>query len=333
VKAQLRKRVADEIGAPADNVWLFPCGMAAIYMLHSAIVELFPNRRCVQFGFPYVDTLKVQQKFGAGTHFLPNGDATDVMRLAEIAASEPIAALYTEFPSNPLLRSPDLARLAELSRRHGFPLLVDDTIAGFRNVDVLPLVDAVTSSLTKFFSGAGDVTAGSLVLNPQGQHYDRLAEWLHRHYEDLVWEADAVVLAQNSVDYAERMREINRNAERLADFLRGHPRIERIYYPKFESPAEYRACLKPNGGYSGLLSIDLIDSARNAPRGYDRLRISKGPNLGTNFTLACPYTILAHYQELDWAESCGVSRYLIRVSVGREDADDLIARFEEALSE
>ena len=90
--------------------------------------------------------------------------------------------------------------------------------------------------------------------------------------------------------------------------------------------------LRRNGGFGGLLSLELIDPERNAPKFYDALRVCKGPNLGMNYTLACPFTILAHYHELDFAERCGVSRWLIRVSVGLEDADDLIGRFDAALA-
>ena len=64
---------------------------------------------------------------------------------------------------------------------------------------------------------------------------------------------------------------------------------------------------------------------------YDRIHLSKGPSLGTNFSLCCPYTLLAHYQELKWAASCGVPRYLLRVSAGLEEPGDLIARFAAAL--
>lgn len=79
-----------------------------------------------------------------------------------------------------------------------------------------------------------------------------------------------------------------------------------------------------------LVSFTLRDRSA-APKVFDRLRVSKGPSLGTNYTLACPYTLLAHYTELDWAERCGVRRDLIRISVGLEDPADLITRFAEAL--
>ena len=80
------------------------------------------------------------------------------------------------------------------------------------------------------------------------------------------------------------------------------------------------------------MSVIVKDEDRNAMAFYDHLRVCKGPSLGANYALACPYTLLAHYDELDFVESHGVSRYLVRVSIGLEDLTDLKARFDEALS-
>ncbi|MEX0700892.1 MAG: PLP-dependent transferase [Planctomycetales bacterium] len=338
--AGLRSRVAAMHGVAAENVFLFPCGMSAIFALYRALAQLLPARRSVQFGFPYVDTLKVQEKFGKGVAFFPQGSAAEIDRIADLVAEEPIGGLYTEFPSNPLLSSPDLKALADLAKKHGFPLIVDDTLAACVNADVLAAADAVTTSLTKFFSGAGDVTGGALVLNPRSAFHGDLSSRLNAEFEDLLWPGDALVLERNSRDYTQRVARINATAEALADFLREHPRVARVDYPKFRTPREYAAFQRPTAGgqrpaacYGGLLSIVLEDEARAAPRFFDALRVCKGPNLGTNYTLACPYTVLAHYGELDWAESCGVSRWLVRVSVGLEEPGDLIERFAEALDE
>lgn len=331
VTAALRERVAVMQGVPVDDVFLFPCGMSAVFALHRAVSKLLHGRRSVQFGFPYVDTLKVLEKFGPGSVFYPRGSAEELNRLAQLAGEEPLAGVYTEFPSNPLLSSPDLRALAAIAKRHGFPLFVDDTLAACVNADIIPVADAVTTSLTKFFSGAGDVTAGAVALNPRGAFHADLAAALRADFEDLLWEGDARVLEANSRDYARRAQRINATAEALAEFLRDHPRVARVDYPKFRDRERYDAFRRDGGGYGGLLSILLHDAPEAAPRFFDALRVSKGPNLGANFTLACPYTILAHYSELEWAESCGVSRWLVRVSAGLEDADDLIERFAEAL--
>jgi cystathionine gamma-synthase len=345
-KATIRQRIANAVGRDIDDVFLFPSGMAAIFAAFRALQRLRSGRRSVQFGFPYVDNLKVLERFGEGSGqsavgsgdeasrfvvFYPHGNATDVDRLSSLVANEELLGLFCEFPSNPLLRSPDLRRLRELADLHNFPLLVDDTLGTFVNVDVLPVADVVATSLTKYFSGAGNVMGGSLVLNRQRPSYAAIRQALLDEFEDLLWPADAVVLERNSRDFVARVQRINRTAEQLCDWLAKHPAVERVSYPKFETLENYRAFLRPGGGYGGLFSIVLHDAARRAPAVYDALQISKGPNLGCNFTLCCPFTLLAHYQELDFAERCGISRYLLRVAVGLEDTEWLIERFDRAL--
>jgi cystathionine gamma-synthase len=331
-KAAIRGRVARLAGVSSEDVFLFPCGMSAMFCLHRVLTGLHRNRKTVQFGFPYVDTLKVQEKFGAGVHFFARGDADDAAALDALLAKDAIGGLYTEFPSNPLLISPDMERLGRLAREHEFPLIVDDTVASFFNADVLSVADVVCSSLTKYFSGVGDVTGGALLVNRRSPFSTDLLERIAREFEDVVWGADAVVLEQNSRDFEARLPRVNSSAECLADYLQSHRQVADVFYPKFQTPALYRQFVTPRGGFGGLLSLVLHDAASATPQFFDALAVSKGPNLGTNYTLACPYTILAHYRELDFAEACGVSRYLIRVAVGLEDPDDLIQRFKLALA-
>src|SRR5262249_3968646 len=123
----------------------------------------------------------------------------------------------------------------------------------------------------------------------------------------------------------------SRSALALAEYLQSHPAVEYVYYPALGGRDSYDRFRRSRGGYGGLLSIVLKNPEQHSRGFFDRLRVCKGPNLGMNYTLACPFTILAHYTELDFAESCGVSRWLVRISVGLEPADELIARFREAL--
>lgn len=333
--APARAAVVERIAAAADadprDVFLFPCGMNAMYAVHRALCRMNPARPTVQFGFPYVDSLKIQEKFGAGVRLFPRGDAAELAELEAMLHRQPIAGLFTEFPSNPLLRTPDLERLERLARYYEFPLIVDDTIAGFTNVDVLPACDAVTTSLTKSFSGVGNVTAGSVVLSAAGPFHSELSAALGADGPATIWGEDLLVLEENSRRFAERIAACSAGAAALAEFLHARPEVAAVFYPRYETSGEYDAFRRPGGGYGPLFSVLLENPEHNAPRFFDALRISKGPNLGTNYTLACPYTILAHYRELDFAERHGVSRWLIRVSVGLEPPDDLIGRVEQAL--
>jgi cystathionine gamma-synthase len=89
--------------------------------------------------------------------------------------------------------------------------------------------------------------------------------------------------------------------------------------------------MRKGGGYGGLLSF-VLKAERKTARVYDALRLCKGPSFGTVFTLVSPYTMLAHYHELEWAEDCGVSPNLLRVSCGLEPFEVIQAAFENALA-
>ncbi|KAI8841022.1 pyridoxal phosphate-dependent transferase [Chytriomyces cf. hyalinus JEL632] len=317
-----------------SHVYLFPTGMSAIYNAYRAAQALLPNRKTVQFGFPYTDTLKIQEKFNdAGCIFLGHGTNAELDDLEKLLESgERVSALFCEFPSNPLLKSADLKRIRSLADRFDFLLIVDETIGNFYNVGVLSWADIVVSSLTKIFSGDSNVMGGSAVLNPTSPNFERVKRAFEEIYEDTMWDEDALFLERNSRNFVARLTRINQSAEKLATFLHNHPKVEKLHYPLFSDHDIYAAHMREGGGYGGLLSVILPDSV-SAARFYDRLDVAKGPSLGTNFTLASPYTILAHFTELEWAEKFGVPARLVRVSVGLEDVDELIAKFDAALNE
>lgn len=327
----LLERIAGFAGVPADCVYLFKSGMAAIYTLHRMMMRMRPDGSCVQFGFPYVDTLKVQQDFGFRSMFFPIGNKSDLKMLERLAVLDRVGGIFCEFPSNPLLTSPDLHALAKIARRQHIPLIVDDTVSSWLNVNLLDVADVTVTSLTKYFSGRGDVMGGVAIINPASPRFNQIRSAFRAEYEDTTWGENLVLLEEQSRDFPERMRQINETTAALTDWLGTCPEVERLYYPAQHTRERYDAFKRPDGGYSGLFSVVLKDPARTTPAFYNALRICKGPNLGTTFSLCCPFTMLAHYDELDWAEQCGVSRYLIRFSTGLESFDDLRDRIQTAL--
>ena len=326
-KQTIRARLATLSGVSPDDVFLFPSGMNAMAAAHRLVTALRPNLPTVQLDFPYVDVLRVQQEFGSGVVFFPVADADAVQKVGALADGGTIAAVFAEVPSNPLLNCVPLDALSDRLRVAGIPLVLDDTVASVVNLDALVVADLVTSSLTKAVSGVGDVIAGALTLNPRSPHYTFFRTALDTE-PDLLWAEDAIVLERNSRDFADRVHCMNRNAEALTDFLKTHPAVARVWYP--ENPHLFGRMARPKGGRRCLFSFLLKNEAQTAAF-YDNLHLSKGPSLGTNFSLCCPYTLLAHYRELDWAANCGVPRHLLRVSAGLEDAKELIRRFREAL--
>lgn len=331
VKRALRQRLAGLAGVPESQVSLHPSGMAAIHQALRLVAALHPGRPTAQVGFPYLDSLKLQQKVGSGAEFLPMADDAAMTRLEGRLAAGELAGVFCEVPSNPLMRSPDLARLSRATRAAGVPLVVDDSLATFVNHDFRPYADILVSSLTKYFAGTGEAMGGTLVLNPASPLAAALDAARRDDDEDLLFGEDAAVILAGAADVETRLATINRHAETLATWLAAHPEVARVHYPTLETPDLYRQALRPTGGHGGMLAFVVHEAERRASAVFDRLAVNKGPSFGLRTTLACPYTLLAHFTELDWAESCGVSRYLIRVSVGLEQPDELIARFDAAL--
>ena len=329
-EVDLRRRLASWSGQPAKMGHLYASGMAAIFAAFRAATEGGEPGKTIQLEFPYVDAHRIQRHLGRGVHLLL-GDAI-VEELECCLLAENIRAVFCEIPCNPLTRTVDLPAVSKLCREAGVPLIVDDTLGTVHNVDVYPYADVVTTSLTKNISGVGDVMAGSAWVSGESPMAERLQKFLEDDVSAPLFAEDAKVLLANSEDFPRRMDLINRNGAALAAHLSGQALVERVYYPARETPDYYQQVRRSRGGYGGLLTILLAGGERAARSFYDALAVSKGPSLGTNFTLACPYTLLAHYDELAWAERCGVSRNLIRVAAGLEPIDVLIERFDAALA-
>ncbi|KAL4072478.1 pyridoxal phosphate-dependent transferase [Scleroderma yunnanense] len=367
-KSALRRRMAgffvcDESvpSVTEDDVFLFPCGMSALWNAHQLLMGCRPPERSVVFGFPYTDTIKILQKSGPGAIFYGYGEDSDIddldtmlaKKVTETPSQPPILALFTECPSNPRLHTVNMPRLRALADKYDFLIVIDETIGTFANVDVLPYADIVVTSLSKFVCGYATALGGSLVVNPRMRYHTLLKEHLTSMYEDTYFDPDAIVMERNSRDFSERMRITNTNAEYICDFLHtrsieggasekdglGAPVIKRVYYPKYVSRKNYEVCRRrlptgeldtENGGYGGLFSLTFT-SMKASETFYNTLEVAKGPTLGTTFTLCCPYTLLGHYWELDWAASYGVDEGLVRVSIGTEDRAELFRAVEVAL--
>ncbi|KAJ7366749.1 pyridoxal phosphate-dependent transferase [Mycena albidolilacea] len=333
------------------DVFLYPTGMAAIWNAHQLALAVRPPQKSVCLGFTYTDTLKVLEKWGPGCHFIGDGSLDELEKLLEAESQRdpttpPIVALFTEFPSNPLLRSADLPRLRSLADKYDFLVVIDETVGNFVNVEVFPFADVVVSSLTKVFSGYSNVMGGSLCLNPQGRHYAELKAHMAAHYEDTYFDEDAIYMERNSRDFRRRVKVIDDNAEAVCEFLRSKsaaggaasPVVRDVFYPKYVTRERYERCrIKADpalgieeGGYGGLFSVTFT-SLPAATAFFDNLACYKGPSLGTNFTLACPYAVLVHYSEMEWAASFGVDETMVRVSVGMDEPVGLLAGFQKAV--
>lgn len=329
----LSRAIAKLNGGEEEKTFIFSSGISAALAALRALPGLREGKKTLQLEFPYVDSLKIQERFGSGVVYLneAEGESFDEA-LQRIRAGE-FAGVFAEIPSNPLLRTIDLKRVSEACRFSQTPLVLDDSATGPLNVDVLPFADILTSSLTKWVSGAGDVMAGAASISADSPLAEALTESISADAAECapLYIADAEVLLSNLKGYAKRNTTTNSNALALVDFLKNHPAVKNVWHPSVTHTEQYESVMRKNGGHGGLISIALTNP-KKALKVYDSLKLSKGPSFGTPFTLVCPYTLLAHYQELAWTEDCGVPKNLIRISVGLEPAETIIAAFQQALT-
>ena len=326
----LRQHLAGFYDCAEDDIFLAPTGMAAQFAALRVVMQRAPGRPTAQLGFPYVDTLKLQQKLGHGGTLLHRLD-TIAQDLSALMRNQPLAACFGEIPGNPLLGSSDLRQIRPLLREHGVPFIADDVVATPFNIDLSGYADLIATSLTKYVVGTADAMGGALICHPRSPWHSELKAIAAAQHEELSWGDDVAVIEAQARGFPDRMARHNANGLFIAEKLRAHPAIERVWYPKWEFSEAYEAVRRSNGGWGSLITFLPKNAETRSPRIFDALAVSKGPSLGTVFTLACPFTLLAHYTELEWAESCGVSRHLIRVSIGLEDREELWQRFAAAL--
>ena len=320
-------RIAQYTNNNSDDIYLTSSGMSALHTSLEIIYKIFPKKPTLQIGFPYVDVLKLPMNIFHGAKLITEEKCDDIE--SKIRQINP-AALIIELPSNPMLKCVNIKKISVIASKFNIPIIIDDTVGSNLNINSIKYADIVFTSLTKIFSGSGDILAGSLVMNPNSKWINQFRNALLEINIPKLSDGDIVSLEKESRDLQNRVFKQNQACLKLKRKLENHKEIKNIFHP--ENCPNYNSILKSNGGYGCLLSFELKGGLEKAVKFYNSLKISKGPSLGTKFTLVCPYVLLAHYNELDWAESFGIPSHLIRVSVGLEDQDQLWKIFSEALN-
>ncbi|SJL02468.1 related to O-succinylhomoserine (thiol)-lyase [Armillaria ostoyae] len=334
-------------GVSSDDVYLYASGMNAVWHLHLMILDTRPKGlKSAAFNVLYSHSHNLIEGWGAGHYVIGSGSIADLeARLASEQAKNPeqppLAALYIDFPTNPMLQSPDVVRLRELADQYHFPLIIDETVGNLINVQLLPYADIVVCSFTKIISGLANVMGGGLLLNPTSPYYPAFKAHMEETYQDTYFGEDAICLEANTRDIKQRIAIVDKNAEAVADYLYARSQkpqgsfIKQVLYPKYQTRDIYERYLnKESGtrpGYGGLLSISFTSLAI-AKVFYDVLPCYKGITFGTIFTLAVPFTEMSFHSKLQWAEENGVEHALIRISIGMEDWESLKDGFDVALA-
>lgn len=345
-------RDPDNVKCTTKDVFLYPTGMAAIWYMATWLSELRPGSAVVM-GIPFHNTYHhlVEEAIGGLVNFGAvdkNGlDEFEAWLDKEQAEGRKVSWLYAEFPGNPSLETPDIDRLKALSEKHGFVFIIDDTISGFANVDVLDRCDMLLSSLTKSFNGLANAMGGSIVLNPLSSHYSILSEHWTSAFHNELFVGEAAVLLDNSKGFLNRTARFNRNASAIAEHLQnnwvGKPNspVTAVRYPSLLSTrASYDRFLRsstpelPSPGYGCLLTVDFASEALTAVF-YDRLGYLPTTHLAAPETLHFAYNMLVFGKKAEEREKMrrfGLKEEAVRISAGwKESVEDLIETLEDAL--
>lgn len=241
------------------------------------------------------------------------------------ACTQPVTLIWAETPSNPLLRISDIAALARIAHAHGALLGCDNTFATPILQRPLALgADIVMHSTTKYFGGHSDVLGGALVFARRDALHDRVAHRLHVTGATLA-PFNAWLTLRGCRSLAARMAMHCANARRVAEFLATHPAVERVNWPGLESHPGHAIAAAQMRDFGAMLSIEIAGGREAALRVAGRLRLFvNATSLG-----GCE-SLVEHRASVEGPDSNAPDN-LLRLSVGLEHADDLVADLAQAL--
>jgi cystathionine gamma-synthase len=250
----------------------------------------------------------------------------------EAAISPATRLLVSESPTNPHLSVVDLERFAGIGRRHGVETLIDATLGTPFNVRPIAAgVDYVLHSATKYLAGHNDLLAGVIVgsaakLEPVRKLRGIMGAINAPH--------NIYLLQRGLKTFGLRMERHNANGLAVAQFLAGHPRVERVFYPGLETHAYYQVARRTMHGFGGLVTFLVKDADwRATARVVDRVRIPKiGPSMGGVESLIEQPLVMSYYEcTPEDRQRFGIPDNMIRLACGIEDTADLIADLRQAL--
>jgi len=327
-----RKVLEDNLAALENGTHgvVFASGLAA----QDAIMKMLaPGDEIVStndlYGGSYRQMVKIYEGFGIRSRFVNMTDLAEV----EAAITEHTKLLWIETPTNPMLQLVDIAALTALAARHGVKTVVDNTFASPYLQNPIDLgADMVLHSATKYLGGHSDVILGAVVTADS-----QLAEKLHfiQNASGAVpGPLDCFLVLRGIKTLHVRVQRACENAARIADFLATHKKVDRLYYPGLENHPGHDIAKRQMRGFGAMVSFDLKDKTQDAAN----VILSKTKLFSLAESLGGVESLIGHPASMTHASiprpdrlKVGLTDSLIRLSVGIEDADDLIEDLRMAL--
>lgn len=313
-----------------DAALLFASGMAAITTSILALVKsgdhIVAQRDIYGGVFKFLS--QWLPKLGIETTFVDTND----IEQHERALQPNTTILHIESPTNPTMRVVDLEKIATLARKHNLITSIDSTFA--TPINCRPVewgIDLVLHSGTKYFGGHSDLMCGVVAGRRD------LIDQIHRArtiFGGCMDPHAAFLLLRGIKTLAVRVERQNESALRIAEFLSQHPNVARVHHPLLKSHPDHAIATRQMAGTGGMLSFEVKGSGADACRVAEALTLfTLAPSLGGVDSLVTIPVLTSHYQiDPSVLQKMHVSEQMIRLSVGIEHADDLIADLEKGLA-
>jgi len=304
-------------------------GMAAI---HAAVMSLLKKGdHAVASDSLYGGTAKlfmdILPRFGVELSFVDSSEAANV----ESAINDKTKMIYLETPSNPTLKITDLRAVARIAQKRGIVTLADNTFMSPYFQRPLEMgIDVSIHSLTKYLAGHGDLVGGIIVS--RRSFFDTLDPLL-RNTGGTLAPFEAWLTLRGIKTLALRMDKHNENAVRVAEFLEAHPKVEKVYYPGLKSHPQHELAQRQMSGFGGMMSFELKGGLKKGVILMNSVKLcTLAVSLGAVETLiehpaSMTHAIVPRIERL----KAGITDGLVRLSVGIEDAEDIMNDLEQAL--
>jgi cystathionine beta-lyase/cystathionine gamma-synthase len=325
-RAAVEKNIAALEGA--KHGYAFASGMAAI----DAVLRLVRGGEHVvvsdnTYGGTYRLFSRVLSNYGVEFSFVDTSDLNNV----EAAIKENTRMVYVETPTNPVMTVTDLKGVSDLAHARGVRVVCDNTfMSPYLQRPIELGADIVLHSATKYLNGHSDSVGGVVVLNDEQD-----AEWLkfiQNSVGAILSPFDSWLTLRGTKTLALRMEQHDRTGRAVAAFLEEHPKVEKLYYPGSLSHKQHELAKRQQRGFGGMVSFDVgsLENARTVLEGVRLLTLAE--SLGAVESLISHPATMTHASVLpETRQRLGITDGLVRVSVGLEDTDDIIADLDQAL--
>lgn len=305
-------------------------GMAALHLTFASLLKAGDHVVCSESVYgPVVSLLgDVMARYDIKTSFVDTSDLDDV----KAAVTSKTKLIHIETPGNPTLVVTDIAAVAGIAHKNGAPLSVDNTFMSPVLQRPLELgADVVIHSMTKFLNGHADVVAGMVVVKNEEdyKHFRKMSNNVGGTIDPF----NSFLVARGIKTLSIRMQRSSENAMKIARFLEDHPKVEKVMYTGLESHPQYEIHKKQADGPGSLISFELkggFEAGRNLMNSVKLmvLAVSLG---GVETLIQHPASMTHASMEEEVRKQAGITNGLVRVSVGIEEAGELIADLEQGL--